>query len=83
MSYRPCCCTLPVAADVVGVTRRTLNGWDSSPEGRLRQRQRGCGTSRPIRLSVPGHTYYDSHDWQGTVTGAMGQRSNLLFTIPY
>ena len=39
--------------------------------------------SHPIRLSAPGHTYYVSHDWQGTATGAMGQRSNLLFTIPY
>ena len=39
--------------------------------------------SRPIRLSAPSHTYYISHDWQGTATGVMGQRSNLLFTIPY
>ena len=39
--------------------------------------------SRPIRVSAPGHTYYDSHDGQGTATGAMGRRSNLLFTIPY
>ena len=39
--------------------------------------------SRHIRLSAPGHTYYVSHDWQGTATGAMGQLSNLLFTIPY
>ena len=28
--------------------------------------------SRPIRLSAPSHTYYISHDWQGTATGAMG-----------
>ena len=39
--------------------------------------------SRPIRVTTPGHTYYDSHDGQGTATGAMGRRSNLLFTIPY
>ena len=39
--------------------------------------------SRPIRVSAHGHTYYDSHDGQGTATGAMGRRSNLLFTIPY
>ena len=36
-----------------------------------------------IRLNAPGHTYYDSHDGQGTTTGAMGRWSNLLFTIPY
>ena len=39
--------------------------------------------SRPICLSAPGHTYYVSHDGQGIATGAMGQWSNLLFTIPY
>ena len=39
--------------------------------------------SRPIHVSVPGHTYYVSHDGQGTATGVMERRSNLLFTIPY
>ena len=36
----------------------------------------------PIRVSTPGYTYV-SHDWQGIATGAMGRRSNLIFTIPY
>ena len=38
--------------------------------------------SRPIRVSTPGCAYV-SYDWQGIATGAMGRRSNLLFTIPH
>ena len=38
--------------------------------------------SRPIRVSAPGHTYYVSHDGQGTAIGAMGRWSNLLFYHP-
>ena len=38
--------------------------------------------SRPIHVSASGHTYYDSHDGQGTTTGAMGRRSNRPFYHP-
>ena len=43
-----------------------------SPSGRL---------SHPF--NAPECICYVSHDRQGTSTGAMGQLSNLLFTIPY
>ena len=37
---------------------------------------------RPIRVGTPSYAYV-SHDWQGMAKGAMGWRSNHLFTIPY
>jgi len=37
---------------------------------------------RPIRVSTPSYAYV-SHDWQGMAKGAMGRRSNHLFTISY
>ena len=58
-----------------------------------RPSRRGRFSPRPPRRGNPSgrlsHPFnapecirYVSHDWQGTATGAMGQRSNLLFTIP-
>ena len=32
--------------------------------------------------AIPSYAYV-SHDWQGMAKGAMGRRSNHLFTIPY
>ena len=67
---------------------QTYYSFSASAEARLGNNLVASASTVPlashhIRLSAPGHTYYVSHDWQGTATGAMGQRSNLLFTIPY
>ena len=67
---------------------RTYCSFSASAEARLVSHPRRLRLNYPPgRLSHPFNapecTRYVSHDWQGTATGAMGQWSNLLFTIPY
>jgi len=67
---------------------RTYCSFSASAEAGLVPHPRRLHLDRPSgRLShpfnAPVSTRYVSHDRQGTATGAMGQRSNLIFTIPY
>ena len=66
---------------------RTNCSCSASPEAglvtqphRLRLIRLSGKLSHPI--NAPSCTHYVSHDRQCTTTGATGQRSNLLFTIP-
>ena len=66
---------------------RTNCSCSASPEAgllpqprRLRLKRLSGKLSHPI--NAPSCTHYISHDRQCTTTGATGQRSNLLFTIP-
>ena len=66
---------------------RTYYSFSASAEAGLVPHPRRLRLNRPPgRLSHPfnttGRTRYVSHDRQGTATGAMGQRSNLLFYHP-
>ena len=48
---------------------------------RLRLKSHSGRLSHPI--NAPSYPHYVSHDRQYAATGATGQRSNRLFTIPY